>query len=106
MVLAGCVTGSVVAIGTEHFSPTASANVTILEASPDPSTYKVIGTVSASGAPAAAKGSVVGKVQEYAAGLGADAVIISAASRVFRVNSDFGPMYGWDVSGVAIKFIK
>ena len=105
-ILSGCVYGSGVPIGSDHYTPTSSQKVIILTESPDPSTYKVVGTVRASGAPAASKESVYSKLQKYAADLGSDAVIVTEASRGHRANTDFGPMYGWDVAGMAIKYIK
>jgi hypothetical protein len=104
--LTGCISGSGVATGPDRYDATAADKVVILTESPDPSTYKVIGNVGATGAPAASREAVYHKLQKYAANLGADAVIVTSSSRALRGYTDFGPMYGWNIGGMAIKYIK
>src|ERR1700756_2964284 len=104
--LAGCISSNESPTGLDRYEPTSKKSIHLLDNSPDSSTYEVIGTVSATGAPLASKEAVFEKLKKPAAALGADAVIITYAGKYFRGNTDFGPLYGWEVSGNAIKYVR
>ena len=103
--IAGCTSGYKAPGGATPLAPVPRQKVAILQSFPDSSTYKVIGNVAAGGAALATKESVYAKLQKCAADLGADAVIVSSASREHYADTDFGPLYGWKMTGMAIKYV-
>lgn len=128
--LGGCTRGYKTVIGGDTYAAVPMDKTATLLAFPEEGSYKVIGIVTAKGAPLASDTSVYRKLQKGAADLGADAVVVGEAARVYRgtipgeaythgnVNLNSGnysattsyspptPMYGLDVRGIAIKYQK
>jgi hypothetical protein len=136
ILLCGCTRGYKTVIGGESYAPVPIEKVAVLLQFPaDETTYKVIGIVSSHGAALASDDAVYRKLQKSSADLGADAVVVGEAARNYRgtignassngtvygqANSNGSysgtysgntsyssvPLYGLDVGGVAIKYVK
>jgi hypothetical protein len=131
IVLTGCTRGYKTVIGGETYAAVPMKHVVILTAFPDEGTYKVIVLVHSHGAAMASDDAVYRKFQKAAADMGADAVVVGSAAMNYRGTIEQGstsgsiyatgpnsanysgsysgasvPLYGLDVTGVAIRYTK
>jgi hypothetical protein len=130
ILLCGCTRGYKTVIGSETYAAVPPQHVAILIAFPSRA-YTVIGLVHSHGAALASDDAVYRKFQKSAADMGADAVVVGNAAMNYRGTINQGstsgsvygtgynsasysgsysgvsvPLYGLDVTGVAIRYGK